>query len=191
MLGDSRPHRVDVRVVSATNADLSSMVAERTFREDLFYRINLITVHLPALRERREDIPLLVRHFADRQSELASVPKVEFTSEAMEYLSRLPYPGNIRELKNLVERTLLLSGKKSIEKADLEHQGISSVSEITYDLTTSSLPDGLTLDELERRSILLALKKYDGNLSQVALSLGISRPALYRRLEKHHITVHE
>src|SRR5699024_8548486 len=89
VLGDSRPRKVDIRVVSATNADLRQMVQEHTFREDLFYRINLITVHLPALRERREDIPLLVRHFADKQCESNGLPKVEFTSEAMDYLSRL------------------------------------------------------------------------------------------------------
>ena len=90
VLGDSRPRKVDIRVVSATNADLRQMVQEHTFREDLFYRINLITVHLPALRERREDIPLLVRHFADLQCKQNGLPKVEFTSDAMEYLQRLP-----------------------------------------------------------------------------------------------------
>ena len=90
VLGDSRPRKVDIRVVSATNADLPQMVANRTFREDLFYRINLITVHLPALRERREDIPLLVRYFARRQCEANGLPHVEFTAEAMTYLSCLP-----------------------------------------------------------------------------------------------------
>ena len=109
VLGDSRPRKVDIRVVCATNADLQKMVQEHTFREDLFYRINLITVHLPALRERREDIPLLVRHFADLQSQTNGLPKVDFTPEAMKYLQGLPYPGNIRELKNLVERTILVS----------------------------------------------------------------------------------
>ena len=102
VLGDSRPRKVDIRVVSATNADLRQMVQDHTFREDLFYRINLITVHLPALRERRDDIPLLVRHFADLQCKQNGLPKVDFTPEAMNYLKGLPYPGNIRELKNLV-----------------------------------------------------------------------------------------
>lgn len=83
------------------------MVADRTFAR-IFYRINLITVHLPALRERREDIPLLARYFADKQSEINGLPRVEFSSDAQTYLSRLPFPGNIRELKNLVERTILV-----------------------------------------------------------------------------------
>ena len=96
VLGDSRPRKVDIRVVSATNADLRQMVQAHTFREDLFYRINLITVHLPALRERKEDIPLLARHFADLQCKQNGLPKVDFTPEAMEYLKSLPYPGNFR-----------------------------------------------------------------------------------------------
>lgn len=85
VLGDSRPRKTDIRVVSATNADLRKMVNERTFREDLFYRINLITVKLPALRERREDIPLLVRHFADRQAETNGLPRTEFSADAMQF----------------------------------------------------------------------------------------------------------
>ena len=85
VLGDSRPRKTDIRVVSATNADLRKMVNERTFREDLFYRVNLITVKLPALRERREDIPLLVRHFADRQAETNGLPRTEFSADAMQF----------------------------------------------------------------------------------------------------------
>lgn len=191
VLGDSRPRQVDVRVVSATNADLRAMVAERTFREDLFYRVNLITVHLPPLRERREDIPLLVRHFADRLCHTARLSRMELTSEAMEYLCRLSYPGNIRELKNLVERTLLIAGKERLEKADFELQVSLSGSDAMPITSSSVVPEGLTLDELERRSILQAMEKYEGNLSRVAQSLGISRPSLYRRLEKHHIKLND
>ena len=185
MLGDSHPRKVDVRVVSATNRDLAAMVANRTFREDLFYRINLITVHLPALRERREDIPLLARYFADRQVEQNGLPPVEFSADALTYLSRLPFPGNIRELKNLVERTILVSGKSRLEVADLEQQGGTVA---THPTAHSSL-DGLTLDELERQTILRALETHEGNLSHVATALGISRAALYRRLEKYGIQV--
>ena len=122
VLGDSRPRKTDIRVVSATNADLRKMVSERTFREDLFYRINLITVKLPALRERREDIPLLARHFADRQAEINGLPRTEFSADALNFLSRLPYPGNIRELKNLVERTILVSGKPTLDASDFDAQ---------------------------------------------------------------------
>ena len=186
VLGDSRPRKVDIRVVSATNADLRQMVQEHTFREDLFYRINLITVHLPALREHREDIPLLVRHFADQQCQQNGLPKVDFTPEAMKYLQSLPYPGNIRELKNLVERTLLVSGKETLDVDDFKAQNPHSAEAIP-----SQSLDNLTLDELERQRILLALEQYGNNLTQVATSLGLSRPALYRRLEKHNINIKE
>lgn len=183
VLGDSRPRKADIRVVSATNADLRSRVQERTFREDLFYRINLITVHLPALRERREDIPLLVRHFAELQCKANGLPGVQITKEAMEYLSRLPYPGNIRELKNLVDRTLLVSGKEELEADDFR---MHYQQPVDNSLPTQTL-QGLTLEELEKQTILQALQKHPHNLSQVAISLGISRAALYRRLEKYGI----
>ena len=184
VLGDSRPRKTDIRVVSATNADLRKMVNERTFREDLFYRINLITVKLPALRVRREDIPLLVRHFADRQAETNGLPRTEFSADAMQFLSRLPYPGNIRELKNLVERTILVSGKPTLDASDFDAQYIRHNDQKAAESTSFI---GMTLDEIERQTILQALERHKGNLSQVAMALGISRAALYRRLEKHNI----
>lgn len=184
VLGDSRPRKVDIRVVSATNADLREMVADRTFREDLFYRINLITVHLPALRERREDIPLLAQHFADKLCKENNMPRVDFTKEAMEYLQSLPYPGNIRELKNLLERTLLVSGKETLDAEDFKKQNVQPA-----DALTNKNIGSLTLDEIERQRIVQALEQYGGNISQVAAALGLSRPALYRRIEKHNITL--
>ena len=184
VLGDSRPRKVDIRVVSATNADLQQMVQEHTFREDLFYRINLITVHLPSLRERREDIPLLAQHFADLQCKQNGLPKVNFTPEAMEYLKGLHYPGNIRELKNLVERTLLVCCKDTLDASDFMAQNIKP-----SDLTTIKSIDGLTLEEVEKQRILQALAQYENNMSQVASALGVSRPALYRRMEKYNIVI--
>ena len=185
VLGDSRPRKVDVRVVSATNADLRKMVSERTFREDLFYRINLITVKLPSLSERREDIPLLARHFADRQAEINGLPRTDFSADALNFLSRLPFPGNIRELKNLVERTILVSGKSVLDASDFDAQYLRHDEPAKAAEGTSFA--GMTLDEIERQTILQALEQHKGNLSQVALSLGISRAALYRRLEKYNI----
>ena len=184
VLGDSRPRKVDIRVVSATNADLSQMVKDHTFREDLFYRINLITVHLPALRERKEDIPLLVRHFAGQQCRSNGLPTVNFTPEAMDYLQSLPYPGNIRELKNLVERTILVSGKETLDADDFKAQNHQPEEAVTI-----KGMEGLTLEETERQRILQAMEQYDNNVSQVAAALGVSRPALYRRLEKYNITL--
>jgi len=182
ILGDSRPRKVDIRVVSATNRDLREMVSARTFREDLFYRINLITIHLPALRERREDIPLLARYFAEQQSGTNGLPRVDFSSDALTYLQHLPFPGNIRELKNLVERTILVSGKSVLDVSDFKRQTSG-----TKEAPVSSSFEGKTLDEIERQTIMQALDTYKGNLSHVAAALGISRAALYRRLEKYGI----
>ena len=186
VLGVSCPRKTDIRVVSATNADLRKMVGERTFREDLFYRINLITIKLPSLRERREDIPLLARHFADRQAELNGLSHTEFSADALQFLSRLPYPGNIRELKNLVERTILVSGNSVLDASDFDAQYIRHDAPTTINGTSLA---GMTLDEIERQTILQALERHKYNLSQVAMSLGISRAALYRRLEKHGVVI--
>ncbi|MCC8117319.1 MAG: sigma-54 dependent transcriptional regulator [Bacteroidales bacterium] len=179
VLGESRPTRVDMRVVCATNADLPAMVREKTFREDLFYRINLITVTLPPLRERREDIPLLVKHFAGKiAKDIGAEQKI--TQRAMEFLSRLPYPGNIRELKNLVERTMLVGNTSGmLDREDFEAQYQPQAPKT--DLSTG----GYTLDEIERHTIEQALEKYDGNLTRVATELGITRQSLYRRMEKY------
>jgi two-component system NtrC family response regulator len=187
VLGDSRPRKVDIRVVSATNANLQEMVKKHTFREDLFYRVNLITVHLPALRERREDIPLLVRHFADMQCEANGRPKVDFTPEAMRFLQNLPYPGNIRELKNLVERTLLVCGKDTLDANDFKGQVV--MPEVKATDSNDMTMEDMTLDEAERQQILRTLEKYDNNLTQVATVLGLTRQTLYRRLEKHNIKI--
>ena len=180
-LGDSKQKRVDVRVVSATNRNLATMVAEGTFREDLYYRINLISIRMPALRERAEDIPVLAQHFADRLSAINNTEKVRFLQPALDYLKRLPYPGNIRELKNLVERTILVSGKAVITAEDItaQHQEVPA----QQDLSGSIYP----LDVVERNMVEKAMELYGGNLSKVATALGLTRQALYRRMEKYGI----
>lgn len=176
-LGDSRPKKVDFRVVCATNADLTQMVADRTFREDLFYRINLITLRLPALRERRGDIPLLVRHFISEAAKpMGRVP--EISSDAMEMITRLPYPGNIRQLKNMVDRAVLIGGD-CLEKDDF---GIDAQL-----VETKANPNNATasLDDIEKKAIATALEQADGNFSKAAEALGITRQKLYRRIEKY------
>lgn len=181
VLGDSNRRKVDVRVVSATNADLQQMVRKKTFREDLFYRINLIRIHLPALRERKEDIPLLAQFFADRQSVQNRLSSISFTPGAFELLQTLPFPGNIRELKNLVERTILVSGKNRIQADDLRSQ--TTLPETSS--ATHHIVHGMTLDDLEAQTIRNAIEQHNGNLSKAARTLGISRTALYRRIEKY------
>lgn len=184
VLGDSTPRKVDIRVVCATNADLPAMVSRHEFREDLLYRINLITLHLPPLRERREDIPLLVRHFAAASGRAG----VEFSNDAMTLLSRLPYPGNIRELKNTVERTILVTDGRVIQASDVERNLPPEARTLPDPEKQSSASiSGMTLEDMERYAIMKALDDAEGNLSQVALKLGITRQALYRRMEKYGI----
>ena len=182
VLGDSHTRRTDVRVVCATNADLQAMVKEHTFREDLFYRINLINLRLPPLRERREDIPLLVEHFLREACLANNVPVVTASYEAIAYLQTLPFPGNIRELKNLVERALLMHDPKSEKLSAADFAAPSHPAAVP-----SASPEGpaATLDDLERTAIAACIQKHSGNLSLVAKELGISRGALYRKIEKH------
>ena len=182
VLGDSHTRRTDVRVVCATNADLQAMVKEHTFREDLFYRINLINLRLPPLRERREDIPLLVEHFLREACLANNVPVVTASYEAIAYLQTLPFPGNIRELKNLVERALLMHDPKNDKLTAADFAAPSHPAAVP-----SASPEGpaATLDDLERTAIAACIQKHSGNLSLVAKELGISRGALYRKIEKH------
>lgn len=182
VLGESKPTKVDVRVVCATNKDLTQLVANGLFREDLFYRVNLINIHLPALRERPEDIPLLAKHFVQRMQS-ADGRKVELGNSAIDLLLRQPFPGNIRELKNLVERTVLVSGKSLVDAEDIA-QNMHAPAAAEVD-SGALLP----LDEMERKMIVRAMELYCCNISKVADALGLSRAALYRRLEKYNIRV--
>ena len=187
VLGDSVTRRADVRVVCATNADLRQMVNEKTFREDLFYRINLINLHLMPLRERQEDIPLLVDHFIRQTCAANGLPVATASQDAIQFLQTLPFPGNIRELKNLVERTLLLNPDTQLSAADFAASvGVASQPSSASGIGSSTVvPSGSTLEEIERASIAASIEKHCGNLSLVAKELGISRGALYRKIEKH------
>ena len=193
VLGDSRTRTADVRVVCATNADLKTMVEEHTFREDLFYRINLINLHLPPLRERREDIPLLVGHFLREACAHNGIMPTTVSPEAISFLQTLPFTGNIRELKNIVERALLM---KSLEKSVLDVEDFQSLANSSSGALHkgeqggpssdfSAGADGISLSSLERNAIAACIAKHNGNLSLVAKELGISRGALYRKIEKH------
>lgn len=175
-LGESRPRKVDIRVVSATNADLPAMVAYRTFREDLFYRLNLITLRMPPLRERSSDIPELLHHFLSKAAETEHMQLPEIEAETMEWLMRLPYPGNIRQLKNMAERALLVGGS-ILKKKDFYSPGISP--------ENISIAPASTLESREKTSIKEALEAAGGNMSRAARALGITRQALYRRIEKY------
>ncbi len=183
VLGDSRPKRVDIRVVCATNADLGEMVAEGTFREDLFYRINLITVTLPPLHDRPADIPALVHHFAAGFCKENGMRVPRISRGALSYLARLPYPGNIRELRNLVERALLLGNGDTLDECDFSNAASLSTANMPQ------LPSDASLGEIEVTAIKAALSRFEGNVSMAAACLGISRQALYRRMKKYGIGI--
>lgn len=185
-LGESRTRKTDIRAICATNADLPAMVREHTFREDLFYRINLITLRIPPLRERRDDIPLLTRSFMESASRSHGIRCPEISHEALGYLSRLPYPGNVRQLKNMVERAVLMCAGGILGKCDFEADG--NIQDVSATDLKGSL-EGATLEDLEAAAIAEAVRKYDGNLSRVAAALGITRQSLYRKIEKHGIDI--
>ena len=186
ILGSSKTKIIDVRIISATNRSLEEMVEAGTFREDLFYRINLITVKIPSLHERREDIPQLVKSILLRLREYTSDEKIEITDSTLKWLSELPWPGNIRELKNLVERTVLITGKNVLGEQDFLSQFQSSPQKSS----DKSLPavGAMTLEEVEVNMIKKAMEFHRHNVSQAAKSLGLSRAALYRRMEKYGIS---
>ena len=186
VLGDSKPRRLDLRVVAATNKNLAELVAQGRFREDLYYRLNLITLRLPALRERPADVPLLARHFVAQLQATYHRPGLRLGVAAAHWLQAQPLPGNIRELKNLVERAVLTSPHDELTPTDFQSQEKNAPS---YHLAPSPLPTPgtLTLEALEEQMIRQSVAHYQGNLSQVARALGLSRGALYRRLDKFGI----
>lgn len=177
-LGSSTTRHIDVRVICATNADLPSMVAGKLFREDLFYRINLVNIEVPPLRFRTDDIPLLVKHFLGAAARSNSLPEPSVTPDAIAWLRSLPWPGNIRELRNVVERTLIVSGGDTFDADDFRRATPPS----SASQPSVSAPG--TLDRLEHDRIAEAMRRHAGNISRVAAELGLSRGALYRRLDK-------
>ena len=190
VLGDSKSRRLDIRVVAATNKNLAELVTQGRFREDLFYRLNLITLRLPALRERAADIPLLARHFVAQLQATYRRPGLRLGTAAAHWLQEQALPGNIRELKNLVERAALTSPNDELTPADFQPQERNS---LTHSFTNSPLPapGTMTLEALEEQMIRQSVAHYRGNLSQVARALGLSRGALYRRLDKFGIPYSE
>jgi transcriptional regulator with PAS, ATPase and Fis domain len=189
VLGSSRTKTVDVRVVCATNRNLEEMVEHGTFREDLLYRINLITVKLPALRERPKDIPLLVEFFINNLKDIYNRSGLKVSKDAIKWLQQLPLPGNIRQLKNLVERSVLVSRKDILEADDFK-----SLLELSPGKKGSmQLPEvgTITLDELEIQMIKRAMSFHNNKISKAANALGITRSSLYRRLEKYNIPYDE
>ena len=181
-VGASRSEQADIRVVSATNRELAEQVAAGDFREDLYYRLNLITLRLPPLRERRSDIPLLARHIATEVAASYGLADIGLAQSALDWLSAQPWPGNIRQLKQTLERTILLSGKRQLAQSDfLDAEQRDAAAGRGPGLAV----DGMTLEQVERHMIEKAMQQHQGNISRVSKALGLSRNALYRRLERH------
>ena len=175
-VGSSQTRRVDVRVLSATNANLPEESKAGNFREDLLFRINTVEIHLPALRERREDIPLLAMHFLGKNRSRYRKQVTGFSPAALQQMLQYPWPGNVRELEHTVERAVLLCRGEEIEPANL-----------AIATAKSSAPnfENMSIDEVEALLIRKVLRRCDGNISQAAEALGLSRAALYRRIEKY------
>ena len=175
-VGSSKTRRVDVRMISATNADLNEEVAAGRFRQDLLFRLNTIEIHLPPLRDRQEDIPPLAMLFLENHARKYRKSLTGFDSAAMQALLRHPWPGNVRELDHAVERGVLMAQEKLVKAGDL---GLRTGRE-----TPARLED-ISLEDVESLLIKKALARYDGNVSQAAGALGLSRSALYRRLQRY------
>jgi DNA-binding NtrC family response regulator len=175
-VGSSQTRRVDVRVLSATNANLPEEAKAGNFREDLLFRINTVEIHIPALRERREDIPLLAVHFLNRNRSRYRKQVTGFSPAAMQQMMQYPWPGNVRELEHTVERAVLLCRGEEIEPANLAIASAKS---------SATNFENMSIDEVEALLIRKVLRRCDGNISQASEALGLSRAALYRRIEKY------
>jgi len=178
-VGASRTRRVDVRVISATNTDLPRAVAEGRFREDLLFRLNTVEIHLPSLRERREDVPLLASHFLHRQADQYRKHLTGFEPEAMQALLSYAWPGNVRELEHTIERAVLLAQGTRIAPEDL------TLRDRRAPAGGAATLEDMPLEEVERVLIRKALERHAGNVSHAAEALGLSRSALYRRLQRY------
>jgi transcriptional regulator with PAS, ATPase and Fis domain len=176
-VGGTEPVDVDVRIIAATNRDLTKAVADGQFREDLFYRLNVIPILLPPLRDRREDVPLLVEHFLERLSVETDRQIEGVSADALAALVRHDWPGNVRELRNVLERGMVVAKDKLVQPEDLGLGG-PGIRPEAYDPT-------LTLDEVERRHITAVLQHSGGNVTQAARTLAIDRVTLYNKIRKY------
>ncbi len=184
-VGGNAPRRVDVRLLAATNLDLSRHIKDGKFLEDLLYRIEVISLHLPPLRERAEDIPLLVEHFRRRLAERYSKPVVGVSQGAMQVLLGHPWPGNVRQLENVMARAVILSKNQRLQAEDFAELTGGSVAAATAGVIAGLPEEGVTIKEMERELIAKTLAKCKGNKSQAAKRLGISRKGLYEKIERY------
>lgn len=182
-LGSNKVRQIDVRVVAATNVDLRAALEEGTFREDLYYRLNVMPIDVPPLRERKEDIPFLAEFFVKKLAKEMGSPAETLAEDALQKLVGYHWPGNVRELQNVIERSLVLCNQSAIHAADVRLDA-SPHRARTVAASDSFLPEGMTLDEHEQALIREALKRANGNKSHAARLLGLTRNALRYRLSQ-------
>ena len=188
-VGGQRPVKVDVRVLSATSRDLAQEIVEGRFREDLFYRLNVVPVRLPPLRERREDIPELANQFLARFAAERRVPSPELSDEAIAALQAHDWPGNVRQLRNIIERTVILAPCERVERIEadmlpseiLENQGSSGISSQAMTIMGSPLREAR--ESFEREYLRIQIRRFSGNISRTASFIGMERSALHRKLK--------
>jgi DNA-binding NtrC family response regulator len=178
-VGSDRPVRVDARVVCATNLSPQQLRDPERFRQDLLYRINTIEIRIPPLRTRAEDIPLLVKHYAQHYARKYARPELRIPTEALARLQQYSWPGNVRELKHAVERAVIMSENGSFPFDGVVLPGAAAVAGSTGAETV------LNLDELEKQAIQRALSQFQGNLTKAAQALGLGRTTLYRKMARH------
>ena len=185
-LGSSKSIKVDVRVVAATNKNLEEMVAQNTFREDLFYRLNLVTIDLPPLRDRPGDIPLLAEYFLTIFRDLYEKDQLDIDPKALGWLKKQLFQGNIRQLKNLIEKCTILCNSNQIDLplVQTHYRDLDKRTDVI-------LPEigSISLEDLEKKMVIKALLKYDYKVADAARSLGLTRSSLYRRIEKYNISI--
>lgn len=185
-VGSGKKIEIDVRILSATNKDLKSEIEKGTFREDLYHRLNVIPIHIPPLKERIEDVPILVEHFSNDITSKHKKPKVKFDNEAIKLLQEQQWSGNVRELRNIIERIIIIVDKKEITKKDIEflfESGKSSVGDIIAE--SNSFQE--FKEKAEKAFILKQLKNFDWNISKTAEALEIQRSHLYNKMKKYGI----
>jgi two-component system nitrogen regulation response regulator NtrX len=189
-VGGTKKIEVDVRVVSATNKNLKEEIEKTNFREDLFHRLNVIPIHIPPLRERLDDIPLLIEHFANDIASKHKKPIVKFSDDAIALMKSLPWTGNVRELRNVIERIMILIDKREIKRPDIEFLSMSGQSKID-DIIEGSNSFQEFKEKAERAFILKQLKVNDWNISKTAEVLDIQRSHLYNKMKKYEIESHK
>jgi two-component system response regulator AtoC len=183
-VGSNQKVKVDVRVIAATNRDLEREYKEGTFRKDLFFRLNVVTIHLPSLRERRSDIPMLVHWFLER---LAPGESIHVTNAAMKNLLQYDWPGNVRELENCMERAVTLGDRRLIDTEDMPSSINSETVKAEYATPSASSPSSTDLEDIERATIERVFEQVKGDKAMAGKMLGISRATLYRKLKRYNI----